>query len=125
MNYWARRLDVHLSFMHQENGWGESVLLGECQDTSTMIEAFNAIWRHSPRNLIPLKVSITLFDLVENSSASEPLFLCEQRRVSLSRTLDRLNQRFGRDTVYFGEMHGMKDAAPTRIAFNHIPVFNI
>jgi DNA polymerase-4 len=121
INYWARRLEVYFSFTFREEGWKGSIALGLCQDTQSIIEAFHALWRRRPKISRPTQVAVTLYDLVPNCSASPPLFPAEERRLNLARTVDRLNHRFGPDTVYFGGMHGMNGAAPTRIAFNQIP----
>jgi DNA polymerase-4 len=121
INYWADRMEVYVSYTFREEGWSGSVALGLCQDTQTMIEAFNALWRWQPNCGRPTQVAVTLYDLVSNRSASAPLFPAAQRRLNLARTLDRLNSRFGQDTIYFGGMHAMESAAPTRIAFNQIP----
>jgi DNA polymerase-4 len=123
INYWAGRMEVYVSFTFREEGWSGSIALGLCQDTQTMIEAFDALWRWQPNCGRPTQVAVTLYELVPNCSASLPLFPAEQRRLKLARTLDRLNSRFGPDTIYFGGMHGMTSAAPTRIAFNQIPDF--
>lgn len=121
INYWAGHMEIYISFTFREEGWSGTVALGLCQDTQTMIEAFNELWRYRPKGAQPTQVAVTLYDLVPNGSASPPLFPAAKRRLNLARTLDRLNHRFGPDTVYFGGMHGMAAAAPTRIAFNHIP----
>ncbi len=121
LNYWAGRLEVGLSFQFFESGWNASMPLGSCQDTQTMIQAFEALWPLRPGFAAPIKVAVTLHDLVSDRSTSLPLFPAQQRRLNLAKTVDRLNQRFGPDTVYFGAMHESRDAAPTRIAFTQIP----
>lgn len=125
INYWAARMEVYVSYTFLEEGWSGSVALGLCQDTQTMIEAFDALWRYQPNFGRPTQVAVTLYDLVSNHSASRPLFPAQQKRLNLARTLDRLNSRFGPDTIYFGGMHGMATAAPTRIAFNQIPAIQV
>jgi DNA polymerase-4 len=42
-------------------------------------------------------------------------------REQLDRSLDALNLKYGKNTVYFGGAHKALHAAPMRIAFNHIP----
>jgi DNA polymerase-4 len=121
INYWAGQMEVYLSYTFREEGWSGSVALGMCQDTQSMIEAFEALWRWRPRGGTPTQVAITLYELTSNASATLPLLAHEQRRIRLSRTVDRLNNQFGPDTVYFGGMHGMTEAAPTRISFSQIP----
>jgi hypothetical protein len=40
----------------------------------------------------------------------------------VSRTVDEINQRFQKQhLVYFGGLHGIEDAAPTRIPFFSVP----
>ncbi len=123
MNYWAGRLEVYVSFTFREEGWSGSIGLGSCQDTLTMIEAFCDLWRQRPQGGRPTQVAVTLYNLVPDSSATLPLFPAEQQRIALSRTMDELNQRLGANTVYFGGIHGVQKAAPTRIAFTQIPDF--
>ena len=38
--------------------------------------------------------------------------------------MDEVNKEFGASIVHFGGMQGLKDAAPTRIAFTSIPDFD-
>lgn len=121
LNYWAGRLEIDLSFAFFESGWNASVALGMCQDTQTMIQAFEALWPLRPKFSAPMKVAVTLHELSTDRSASLPLFPAERRRLKLARTMDRLNERFGPDTVYFGAMHESRQTAPTRIAFTQIP----
>ena len=123
MKYWAGRLEVYVSFTFREEGWSGSIALGLCQDTLTIIEAFRELWRLRPPGDRPTQVAVTLYDLVPDSSVSLPLFPTERQRIALSRTMDQLNRRFGPNTVYFGGMHHVRDAAPTRIAFTRIPNF--
>jgi DNA polymerase-4 len=35
--------------------------------------------------------------------------------------MDRINMRFGTNTVYYGGIHGLKAVAPLRISFTNIP----
>ncbi|GMV97900.1 MAG: DNA polymerase [Phycisphaerae bacterium] len=124
INYWAGRLEVCVVYAFRGTGWSGSVVLGSCQDTLTMIEAFQTLWRCRPRGGAPLRVAVTLYDLVPAASAALPLFPAEQCRVNLSRAMDRVNARFGLNAVYFGCIHDVRDTAPTRIAFTQIPDFD-
>jgi DNA polymerase-4 len=38
--------------------------------------------------------------------------------------MDEVNREFGASVIHFGTMHGLKDAAPTRVAFTQIPDFD-
>jgi len=70
----------------------------------------------------PKVVCVTLYDLVPNVQHTLSLFDSEAaRRESICEAMDVLNQRYGKDTVYPGCIHTVKDSAPTRIAFTSIP----
>ena len=45
-------------------------------------------------------------------------------REAIAGILEKQNREFGASVVYFGSMFGMRDAAPTRIAFTQIPDFD-
>jgi len=122
IHYWARQMMVYVLFLPQGE-WKSRAGLGLCQDTLTMLETFSALWEHCPKET-PFQVGVTLFDLVANVNAPWPLFEPERRRVELARTMDILNTRYGAGTVYWGGMHGVRDSAPRRIAFTHIPRFH-
>ena len=43
----------------------------------------------------------------------------------LDTVLDKLNMRYGKNTVYFGGAYNALNNAPMRIAFNHIPDLDV
>lgn len=123
LQYWAGRLDVRLSFMDHPK-WSDQQTFELCQDTLTLLEAFEAVWARRPHSALtakPLKVAVVLGDLVPDRSAPGPLFPQARNRLALAQVIDRLNRRFGSHTVYFGGMHGVLQAAPMRISFTSIP----
>ena len=44
-----------------------------------------------------------------------------EKRYRISTVVDELNQRYGQNAVYFGGIHSVLEAAPTRISFSTIP----
>lgn len=120
MRYWAQGLSLFVRFGHYE-GWSDKMTLIECQDTLTLLEALNTLWSHLPADAEnPIAVGVTLFDLVPDSEHNLS-FLENDKRARLSAAIDRINTKFGTDTLYFGGIHLVKEAAPTRIAFTSIP----
>jgi DNA polymerase-4 len=91
----------------------------ECQDTLTMLEALQMLWQQHPVGK-PLAVGATLFDLVPAHLHNLSLFE-DPKRAKLMQAMDAINAKFGTDKVYFGGVHEVKHAAPTRIAFTSIP----
>lgn len=102
--------------------WENHFRLGSTQDTLRLLDALKALWASYPAMAAaPLKVGVTLTDLLEQSNQSRLLFGSAETRSQLNATVDRLNMRYGKNTVYFGGAHQALEATPMRIAFNHIP----
>ena len=123
LDYWAGELRVSVRYMDRGK-WKDRAGLGFCRDTATILEAFAKMWEGRPpelRESRPLSVSMVLMKLVENRFAPHPLFPDEGRRLRLARTMDELNARFGRHTLYYGGMHQATESAPMRISFTNIP----
>lgn len=116
----------HLSGIPQQT-WSEQLRLIECQDSQTMIEGLQKLWAMRPASAIhqkPFLVSVTLQDLVPDALHTLSLFSGleeEVERGQLATTMDRLNHKYGTETLYFASMHLARAAAPTRIAFQSIP----
>ncbi|MBI4546728.1 MAG: DNA polymerase [Ignavibacteriae bacterium] len=118
MNYWTSCFSMFVKFMDRPS-WDSHVKLVECQDTLTLVEALQFLWKKVPSGK-PLAVGIVLSDLIPDSFHNFSLF-GEEKRARLAKAMDRLNKKFGTDVVYFGDLHLIKSAAPTRIAFTSIP----
>lgn len=120
MDYWAGSMSVSISFMN-DGHWSDKISMVECQDTLTMLEALENLWKQRRSSGgKPLAVGVTLFDLVPDHLHTLSLFE-DKKRTRLSKAMDAINARYGSDTVYFGGIHNVKHAAPTRIAFTSIP----
>jgi len=117
----ARRLSLSVRFMDRTK-WKAETQLPECNDTTTIVHALAELWSKKPRaSAAPLKVSAVLSDLCPAAMATPPLFGGAQERQRLSKTIDALNAKFGKNTIYLASMKAAENAAPTRIAFGHIP----
>ena len=117
MNYWCSSLALYLKFMNRSK-WETHVNFVECQDTLTLLEALQKLWRDFPSNGKPLAVGVTLYNLVPDSLHSFGIF-DEEKRTGLAKAMDKLNAKYGKTAIHFGGMTGR--AAPTRIAFTSIP----
>lgn len=96
------------------------------QDTFALLDSFAHLWADIPRT--PLKkVGIALGGLVSTATHTTDLF--EERsagqntqREALCRSLDHLNQKYGQDTVRFGEMPRHRVAyTGAKIVFGRVP----
>ena len=136
IGYWAGAISVRIDYLDRRVGqptgdppepvWEAHHRLSHCQDTTTLIRAAGKMWKEKPPGT-PLKVGITLSDLVSGHNVAQPLFEEDRKLNALSTALDELKQRFGPQSIIVADMRGSKPvdpkqaAVPTRIAFNHIP----
>lgn len=132
MDYYAgamsfsARLECGLRFDDHASCW-------RAQDSCTFLDLLDAMWTRciAPRPTLPIKkVAVTLYDLQPAASVPPDLFdqPCSSGRggrlksEKISRAMDQLNQRFGRDTVLVGMLprQGQRFSG-VRIAFTRIP----
>ena len=116
MNYWAKLLIVYVKFTEQPE-WSAKMKLDECRDDLTLLTALNKMWASCPDGQ-PFAVGVSLFNLSPNVTLS--LFE-KPSKTRLLETVDEINAKHGIQTVYFGGLHDVKKAAPTRIGFTNIP----
>jgi DNA polymerase IV len=119
--YWATRIEVFVRYL-REDAWKASATIPETQDTFVFLQAVRDFWKQVPSGS-PFAVGITFSNLIPDSKHVPSLF-DDLKREELTHTLDRLNERFGRDMIHFGAAHVAKNAqeiAPLRIAFTRIP----
>jgi DNA polymerase-4 len=103
--------------------WDASCHIPLCQDTPNILRAVAQLWQEHPPG-VPFKVGMVLADLCPARSATPSLFEEDRKADDLSHTMDEVNREFGASVIHFGAMHGLKDAAPTRVAFTQIPDFD-
>ncbi|HVT90499.1 MAG TPA: hypothetical protein VHD56_16715 [Tepidisphaeraceae bacterium] len=125
IGYWASRMAAHISYGRDSGDWRCDLPLGLAQDTLTMVESLTQAWDRKPLPRgTPMKVSITFYNLTEQRQVIEPLFPQERNRLDLSRAMDQVNSKFGRNAIYLAAMHEARNTGRTGIAFNYVPEFN-
>lgn len=134
-NVRARLLMLHARFEDGKGKWRGSIKLPPTQDSFAIITALDALW---PRlaaavtgNLHLRMVGVTLANLEAVDGEQGSLFARLEpdhelaralRTESLSRALDLINTRFGRNAVTLGPATGGRiDRVGTSIAFGRIP----
>lgn len=128
IGYWCGAVSVGASFLGEERGdsvwWEEGVRVPRCQDTPAIVAAAARLWENRVRDRTPFKVGMVLSELVPAQSATPSLFDEDRQGEDISHALDAVNAEFGASVVYLGAMFGMRDAAPSRVAFTQIPDFD-
>lgn len=127
--YCAGSLALHLRYMNNADGrghWVDQARFSPHADTLRFNPVLAALWHRRPPDPAPiLKVGVTLLDLVERDKVTRDLFDPDDHHAGLNTVLDRINQRYGPNTLYFGGAHKGRGAAPMRIAFSHVPELQV
>ena len=120
----TKKLKQHTSGI-QHAGWAMEARFRSAQDTLTLLNVLRGIWSKRPAGedyARPFFVGVTMRELVSEHDRQVELFDEPGNRADLSRTMDKLNLKFGHTTVHFAGMLPARESAPTRIAFTQIPV---
>jgi DNA polymerase-4 len=121
LGYLAAGLSVSVKFLGDKR-WGDEMSFLETQDTLELIRIFGLLWQRYPVAApTPLQVGVTFFHLTATNNVTRHLPPMEPSRLALDQAMDRLNQAYGRNTVYFGGAQPEVAAGPARIAFTNIP----
>ena len=137
-NYRSGLLVLHAKFEDDKSAWRASRRLPATQDSFAVLAALEALYpsliaagRARPGDFQVRMVGVTLAEIEPMAGEQASLFglldpddplARETRTLSLSRAMDRINQRFGRNAVSVGPLHGGRiDKVGTKIAFGRIP----
>ena len=117
---------LHLSLRLQEGGHPSAEgQIRATQDTFFLLETLDRYWAKLPRGRIKA-VNVSLGGLLPVGQATGDLFdapVAEDAPVGLCHAIDRLNLRYGQNTVRFGELPPHYVAyTGAKIAFGRIPV---
>ncbi|SEN34035.1 DNA polymerase-4 [Sphingomonas gellani] len=134
----ARLLVLHARFEDTKAPWRGSIRLPATEDSFTVLRHLDALFprlhaaaRERPGGFRLRMIGVTLAEiepaeaqqgsLFAHLSPDDPLAR-ETRGLSLSRAMDRINARFGRNAVAVGPLNGGRlDRIGTKIAFGRIP----
>lgn len=136
--YRARLLVLHARWEDDKTGWRTSIRLPATQDSFVILERLEAVFprlldagRTRPGGFRLRMIGVTLCEIepVAGEQGSlwgaldpaDPLAR-ETRTLGLSRAMDRINARWGRNAVSVGPLNGGRlDRVGAKIAFGRIP----
>lgn len=136
--YGSRLLMLHAKFEDDKSNWRASAKLPATQDSFRILGGLAELWPRlaaaasSRSGGFRLRmIGVTLAEIGPVDAEQQSLFdmldpddpLARQARgLQLSRAMDRMNERFGRNAVTLGPLTGRRgDAVGTKIAFGRIP----
>ena len=129
----ASGLAIRIRFVGMDKRFERDLAFAPVDDTPTLLkllgDALEALeralanGRWNPKRYPPLSVAVTLVQLEACGSVSGELMPDRKRSREMSVVLDKINQRYGNNALYFGAMQSAlsQQAAPMRIAFGQIP----
>jgi hypothetical protein len=68
----------------------------------------------------PFRISVTFSDLIPKSRHQLSL-LVNPNRENLGDAMDRINAKYGKETLFIGSSSPYEASAPTRISFRRVP----
>ncbi len=116
--FFASGIQIYARFTGQD-GWQARCNLMETQDTLAFIHAVKTLWKELPAGQI-FAVGVAMTGLVPEAFHAPSLFE-DQRRDQLTKTLDKINEKFGKEVLHYGATHESAGLVPLRIAFTRIP----
>jgi len=116
--FFASGIQIYARFTGQD-GWQARCTLMETQDTLAFIHAIKTLWKELPAGQI-FAVGVAMTGLVPEAFHAPSLF-DDQRRCQLTKALDQINEKFGKDVLHYGATHESSGLVPLRIAFTRIP----
>lgn len=136
--YRSRLLVLHGKFEDDKSNWRAAIKLPSTQDSFVILSALDSLFprlaaagRQRVGGFRLRMVGVTLCEIEGVEGEQRSLFAAldpddplarETRTLSLSRAMDRINEKFGRHAVSVGPLNGGRiDAVGTKIAFGRIP----
>ncbi|MEE9330978.1 MAG: DNA polymerase, partial [Methylophilaceae bacterium] len=119
----ATKVKVKVKFRDNPSFNAESEI-SATDDTITLTDSIEVLWQQYPKHKdSPIAIGINFSGLVHVEEVAQDLFTEKPpaTQQKLNAALDKLNLKYGKNTVYLGGAHEALKDAPMRIAFNHIP----
>lgn len=114
--FYAQGISVGISYLGG-SGFFKKKKLDLVSDSSNIQKAAFSLYDSINIYKPPLKIAVTLFDLAKTQNEQISLFLENEKSKEISKTMDKINDRYGSDTIYPASMFDVDDAAPDRIPF--------
>ena len=117
------KIYVRVKFMNHPI-WVSEANCSPTDNTLSITHIFEALWKKYPsEKVIPQAVGISFSGFISNQEHILDLFETEivQTNKKLSTAVDKLNTRYGKNTIYLGGAHNALYASQVKIAFNYVP----
>ncbi len=119
----ASKIHVRVKFTNHPT-W---IIEANCSPTDNSLEVthiFETLWKKYPtQKVIPQAVGISFSGFINNQEYIVDLFEVSEVETNkkLNSALDKLNHKYGKNTIYLGGAHNALYASQVKIAFNYVP----
>ena len=117
------KVHVRVKFTNHPT-WVIEAKCSATNNTLTITHIFETLWTNFPAGkVIPQAVGISFSSFVNDEEYIVDLFETEvvEGDKKLNAAVDKLNSRYGKNTIYLGGAHNALYASQVKIAFNYVP----
>lgn len=119
-NLWATEMGVSVN---GTKGWHAHCSLPPTQDSVTMTERLLELWEGRSYEG-PLNVGVVFSGLLQPEQVTPSLFDDTIGRAKLSDAVDKMNSKFGKNSIFLASLEKVRNNADEKIAFNKTWLFS-
>lgn len=117
--FYCRRLALDIKWTQQLGHWCVEQRCAETQDTGLLLRLAMEMLARAPQGR-PLRIGIVLADLTP-AAAHQPDLFDRRQPVALTAAIDRMNVKYGRGTLHYGQTPSTLRNMTSKIAFQRVP----
>jgi DNA polymerase IV len=118
---WAGHVNIYVS--GKIRSWHAEARIAPTQDAISLAATIERLWAKRDFSQ-PTQVGITFTDLKKGPETTPSLFETTKDFAELGHTVDSVNNKFGKNSVYLGSLDKAKNTADERIAFQKTSLFS-
>lgn len=115
-NFYAGGVSIYVGFFDAPT-YHKNISIGLIADSQSIQKLVLKLYDECPVKNPPFRLGVTLFNLVQIKDRQISLFSEIEKSLQVSIAMDKINNRFGDETIYPASMLGFADAVPNRIPF--------
>lgn len=119
-DFWASYFTI---YVRGRISWSTGARIAPSQDAISISKTINRLWAEREFSQ-PTQVGITFYDLKKSLYTTASLFENTKDFAALGHTVDRVNNKFGKNSVYLAAIHNARNHASEKLAFAKTTLFS-